>query len=90
MKSPFRVDDKLIMHSPYQLETEPDWEVVYRGPMQDKAVVYRVESGWQGVVPFEWLRLAGSPPNTASTGQERDSSHEPALSNSTHVPAQGA
>jgi hypothetical protein len=29
-------------------------------------------------------------PNTASTGQERDSAHEPALSNSTHVPAQGA
>jgi hypothetical protein len=30
------------------------------------------------------------PPNTASTGQERDSAHEPSLSNSTHVPAQGA
>lgn len=28
--------------------------------------------------------------NTASTGQERDSAHEPGLSNSTHAPAQGA
>jgi len=29
-------------------------------------------------------------PNTASTGQERDSAHEPGLSKSNNVPAQGA
>jgi len=37
---------------------------------------------------YDWKTR--TPSNTASTGQERDSAHEPGLSNSADVPAQGA
>lgn len=50
----FFVDDELMMHSPH---TGDDRLVIYRGKTSDgKAVVYRPDTGWQGSVPFEWLR----------------------------------
>ena len=50
---PFDVDDILIMRSTY---TNQDMRVSYRGKQGDKAFVYDRKTGWQGAVPFEWLR----------------------------------
>ena len=53
MKYPFQVDDILIMHSPF---TDDDTEVIFRGMLGEKAVVYNKVTGWQGAVPVDWLR----------------------------------
>jgi len=50
---PFEVDEKLLWHSPY---TDADIEVIYRGEYRGIAVCYDPKTGWQGLVPFEYLR----------------------------------
>jgi len=50
---PFEVDEKLLWHSPF---TDTDIEVIYRGYYNGVAVCYDPKTGWQGLVPFEYLR----------------------------------
>lgn len=50
----FQVDDRLIWISP---NADEPMLVIYRGVYQGKAFVYRIKSGWQGVVDFSELHL---------------------------------
>jgi hypothetical protein len=61
----FQVDDILVMHSSY---TDDDVLVVYRGPLSGNAVIYRVKTGWQGAVPYDWLHLATDEEKTKYQG----------------------
>jgi hypothetical protein len=79
--TPFNVDDKLFMSSPFSGDTS---EVNYRGSLPDgKAVIWTGKS--QMSVPMEWL--SRTMPDKAKDAERKPISQTPALSKVTPEPA---